>query len=173
MIPATRWRRVAQGVVVAATVLVALSGAALHPELLPLAAGPLALATWWAVRRPGGWGPLALLVVDVFHLAVTRGAPETVTDWALAAVCGAALLATQLACALLAAWPPRAALPTATARRWLTQGGVLAAATGAAAVVGVLGTATPVSWRPWVGAAALGLVGVVAVQVNAATRRRR
>lgn len=173
MIPAERWRPPAVGIVVGAALLVVLVGAAVRPVSVLFAVPALLVSLWWALRRPGGWGALALLVVEVLLLAAFLDAPGSVTDWAVAALCGVALLGTHLALALLAAWPPRAALPAATARRWLLQGAVLAAAGGVAAFLGVLGSVTPVAWGPWVGAGALLAVGLVAVQVGLVARRRR
>ncbi len=114
-----------------------------------------------------------LLGAQVLTVGVARAAPASVTDWAVAAVCAALVLGTHVLLALLAAWPPGAALPHATAARWARQTGVLAAAGMLAAMVGALAAATPVGWGPWLGALALAAVAGSATQVGLATRRRR
>ncbi len=154
MIPARRWRRTAVGVVVAADVVLVLLGAAALPGFVPFAVPVLVGATVWGLLRPGGWGALALVVTQVLAVGIPRAAPESLPDWALAAVAAAAVLVTHLALALLAAFPPGAALPVPTLRRWARQAGLLGTLGGVAAGVGLLAGSTPAAWGPWVLAAA-------------------
>ena len=58
-----------------------------------------------------------------------------------------------------------------TVRRWLLQTAALVWVGVAAAGVGLVATATPQGWAPWVGAVAIGLVAGLAWQLRAATRR--
>ena len=137
MTPARRWRRAAAGIVVGLDVVLLVLGAAAIPGFTPYALPVLAGATVWGLLRPGGWGALALVLAQVLTVTVPRAAPESVTDWAVAAVAAAAVLLTHLVLALLAAFPPGAALPGATLRRWGRQAGLLATLGGVAAGVGV------------------------------------
>ncbi len=171
MTPARRWRRAAAGIVVGLDVVLLVLGAAAIPGFTPYALPVLAGATVWGLLRPGGWGALALVLAQVLTVTVPRAAPESVTDWAVAAVAAAAVLLTHLVLALLAAFPPGAALPGATLRRWGRQAGLLATLGGVAAGVGALGTATPQAWGPWVLAAAFLLVAATAALVRQRTRR--
>ncbi|MBD3783377.1 MAG: hypothetical protein IE926_10555 [Micrococcales bacterium] len=172
MTPAARWRRAALGVVVGADVLVLLVAGVALPGLLPFLVPLLVVATAWALHRPAGWGALTLLVLQVVGVGVAREAPVSLTDWALAAVTGAAVVGTHLALSMLAAYPPGAALPDAAVRRWVTQGFVVATVGGIAAGIGVVGSSTPAGAGPWVLAAAFLLVAGTAALVWRATRTR-
>ncbi|NHA67282.1 hypothetical protein [Phycicoccus flavus] len=172
MTPARTWRRAAGGLVVLADVLVLLVAAAELPGLLPFSAPLLAAATFWALRRPGGSAGLALLALQALTLVVARSAPVTVTDWALAALSGTAVLLAHTCLSLLAAWAPGAGLPRATLRRWSGQAGVLAALGGAVAAVGALATATPQGWWAWTAAAALALLATTTALVGRSVSAR-
>jgi hypothetical protein len=173
VIPATRWRRAAAGTVLAADAVVVLAGAAVLPGFVPFALVLLAGATVWGLMRPGGWGAFVLVLVQALCVGVPRGAPVTLTDWAVSAVCAAAVLATHVSCALLAAWPAGAALPRETAARWLRQTGALVGVVLGATVLGLLFTATPYRWAPWILAVALTLVAGVGALLWAGAGRRR
>lgn len=173
MIPATRWRRAAAGTVIGADLVIVLTVVAALPGFVPYAVGTLALATFWGLMRPAGWGALALVAVQVLAAAVPRGAPTTLADWAYAALAASAVLATHLACALLASWPEGAGLPVETARRWVGQGAALAATAVTGAVLGAVGTLTPEAWGPWVLSVALVLAALVGATLWAGAGRRR
>lgn len=146
MTPAGRWRPVAVLGIVAADVLLLLLTALSLPRTAAVLAVPVALATAWALRRPGRWGASILLLLQVLLVLVSGGPPADVGGWAAAAVAAALVLSTHLALALLAAFPPGAALPASTRRRWSVQGGLLAASGAAVALLGTLATNTPASW---------------------------
>jgi hypothetical protein len=171
VIPNRTWRGWAVGTVLAADVVVLLVAGASLPSFLAFLVGPLAVGTVWALRRPSGWGPLVLLVLQVTGLVVPRVQPATVVDWVLTAGSAAAVVATHLALTLMGSWPRRADLPPATARRWLMQGAALVWVGIAAAGAGLLATATPQGWVAWVSALALALVAGLAWQLRGATRR--
>lgn len=173
MIPAVRWRRSAQAMVVVADIVLLLIVVAQRPGGLPFALPLFVGATAWALLRPGSSGSLTLVVVQVFTVGTSRTVPASVTDWAVAAVAAALVLVTHLALALLAAWPPGAALPRTTATRWGRQAGLLAAVGGVAALVGSFATATPVGWGPWVGALALLAVAGTTTLIWLGVARRR
>ncbi|PKW28037.1 hypothetical protein [Phycicoccus duodecadis] len=172
MIPATLWRRLARGTVVASDVLVLLVAMAELPGALKIAGPLLAGATVWALLAPASWGALVLLALQALVLATSRTVPASVTDWSLAALGATLLLVTHLALSLLAAWPPGAMLPRSTAARWARQTGVLAALGGGCAALGLLASRTPVGWGPWVGAVALLAVAGTAALLRAAAGRR-
>ncbi|WP_392545072.1 hypothetical protein [Oryzobacter telluris] len=166
------WRGAAVGVVAAGGVTVVLAGAADLPGFIPYSAIAVLLATLWAVRRPGGWGAFALLVVQVLAATVPWAVPTSLVDWALAAAAATAVVTTHLSLALLAAWPVRAELPRASLDRWVRQGAVLVLVGVVAALVGALASRTPISWGPFVGTLALLLLAALAWTVRLATRRR-
>ena len=166
------WRGAALAVVVAAGVTVVLAGAADLPGFIPYSALVVLLATLWAVRRPGGWGALALLVAQVLAATVPWAAPTSLVDWALAAAAATAVVTTHLSLALLAAWPVRAELPRPTLDRWVGQGAVLVLVGLGAALAGGLASRTPVSWGPFVGTLALLLLAALAWTVRLTTRHR-
>lgn len=165
------WRRAAVATVVAADVVVLLAGGSTIAGFMPFAGAALAVSTALAVRRPGGIAALLLLVVQVGAATVPARVPGDLLSWALAAAVGAAVLATHLALALLAAWPVRAALPRETLQRWLVQGASLALLGVAAAGLGAVLSLTPSAWGPWVAAGAIALVAAMAWTVRGATRR--
>ena len=171
MIRNRTWRAGALGAVLGADLLVVLVGGSAVPSFVPFLLVALAGATLWALARPSGWGPLALLLVQVLGLGVSTADPRTVIAWVLTAASAAAVLVTHLALTLLASWPRRVDLPRETARRWVLQTAALVWVAIAAAGVGIASTTTPQGWAPWVGALALGLVAVLAWQLRAATRR--
>lgn len=171
-VPSRVWRGTATGIVVLAGVVVVLAGGSSIASFLPFSAPAVLVATVWALRRPGGWGPLALVVVQVLAATVPWGVPDSALDWALAAAAGTAVLATHLCLALLAAWPVRADLPRATLARWVGQGAVLTLVGVAAALGGAVATRTPVSWGPVVATLALLALSVLAWTVSLSTRRR-
>lgn len=173
MIAATRWRRATLAAIVGADVLLLLLVAGDLPGFLPFLLPVLAGATLWALGRPGGWGAFALVLVQAVGLGVGRGAPETVADWAAAALGAVAVLLTHLACSLRATWPPGASLPRATALRWARQAVGLALTAVAGAVVAASVTATPWQWAPWSLAGGLVLLAVVGATFWAGAGRRR
>ncbi len=171
MIPAARWRAVALAVVVLADLVVLGVVTTLTVGLLLVAALLLAAATLWGLLRPGGWGALALVLTQVGLVATAGHSPETAADWALAAVAAIAVCATHLTLSLLGAWPVRAALPTPTALRWLSQAAFLAWAAILAAGLGAVAARTPLGAGPWVLAAGLLLLAGVTVQLHLTSRR--
>ncbi len=171
-VPSRVWRGTATGVVVLAGVVVVLAGGSSIAAFVPFSGGAVLVATVWALRRPGGWGALALLVVQILAATVPWGVPDSALDWALAAAAATAVLATHLCLALLAAWPVRADLPRATLVRWVGQGAVLTLVGVAAALGGALATRTPVSWGPVVATLALLALSALAWTVSLAARRR-
>ena len=171
MIRNRTWHRLVTGAVVAADVVILLVAGAGVTGFLPFALGALALASWWALARPAGWGAFTLLVVQVLCAAVPGGAPATLVQWALAAAAGSAVILTHLALTLLGSWPARADLPRETALRWGGQAAALVWAAIGAALLGALATATPLGWAPWIGAVGLGLVAGTVWQVRVKTRR--
>ncbi len=172
MIPARRWRRVAATVVVVADLVVLGVVASLLTGLVPFVAVGLLGATVWGLWRPGGWGAFALVLSQALGVAVAGHSPTTTVDWALACVAAIAVCATHLALSLLAAWPVRAALPTATAWRWARQAAFLAWAAIAAAGLGALASATPTGLGPWILAAGLALVAAVTAHLRLAGQPR-
>lgn len=170
MTPARRWRRGAAGVVVAADLLLLLLAGLTEPRTPLALALPLAVLTAWALRRPGGWGPLTLLVGQALTVGTSGVLALGVAGWALSAVAAALVLATHLTLALLAAFPPGAPLPRPTLRRWATQGGLLATGGAATALAGVLATRTPSSWGLLVLTLALAALTVLAAGVWRSTR---
>ena len=170
MIPNRTWRAAATGTVLGADLLVLLVAGAALPSFVPFALVPLGVATVWALQRPLGWGPFALLVVQVLTVASPTAGPRSVVAWVLTAASATAVLVTHLALTLLGSWPRRADLPGETARRWLLQAAALVWVGVAAAGVGVAATSTPQGWAPWVAAVALGLVAGLAWQLRSATR---
>lgn len=172
MIPATRWRRAAAAIVIVADVVVLGVVATLLAPLIPFVAVGLIGATAWGVWRPGGWGAFALVLWQALGVAVAGRSPTTTLEWALASVAAIAVCATHLALSLLAAWPVRAALPTATAWRWARQAAFLAWAAIAAAALGASAAATPTALGPWLVAAALALVAGVTAHLRLAGRNR-
>ena len=171
MIPNRTWRAGAIGCVLGADVLVLLVAGSALPLFVPFALLPLGAATAWAVLRPLGWGPFALLVLQVLALTAPTTGPRSAAAWVLTVASATAVLVTHLALTLLGAWPRRADLPRETARRWLLQTAALVWVAVAAAAVGLVATSTPMGWAPWVGALALTLVAGFAWQLRAATRR--
>ena len=171
MIPNRTWRRAMVGTVVVADVVILLVAGAALTGFVPFALGVLAVATWWALARPGGWGAFALVVAQVLCATVPGGAPQTLVDWALAAAAGAAVILTHLALTLLGSFPVRADLPRATALRWGGQAAALVWCAIGAALLGLLATTTPLGWAPWVGAIGLGLIAGTVWQVRVNTRR--
>ncbi|WP_377643607.1 hypothetical protein [Oryzobacter terrae] len=171
-VPSRVWRGAATGVVVLAGVAVVLAGGSSIAAFVPFSGGAVLVATIWALRRPGGWGPTALLVVQLLAATVPWGVPDSALDWALAAAAATAVLATHLSLALLAAWPVRADLPRATLARWVGQGAALTLVGVVAALGGALATRTPVSWGPVVGTLALVALSALAWTVSLTARRR-
>ncbi|QKE85353.1 hypothetical protein [Arthrobacter sp. NEB 688] len=146
MTPARRWRRTATLLVVLADVLLLGLASLSTPVTALVLTLPLAGLTWWGLRRPGRWGATLLVVAQVVVVGTSGAAPADIGGWAAAVLAAALVLATHLCLALLAAFPPGAGLPRATLRRWASQGGLLATAGAAAAVVGLLGSRTPSAW---------------------------
>lgn len=171
MIRNRTWRSMAISAVLAADLVVLLVAGSVLPGFVPFALGALLLATVWALRRPSGWGPFALLVVQVLVVAVPGATPDSALGWAFTAGAAAAVVVTHLALTVLGSWPRRADLPRATVARWAGQAAVLVWAGIAAAGLGALATATPMAWGPWLGAVALVFVAVVIWQVRVASRR--
>jgi len=171
MIRNRTWRRAMVGTVLVADVVIVLVGGAGLTGFVPFALGALALATWWALVRPGGWGPFALVAVQVLCATVPAVTPTTLVQWALAAAAGSAVVLTHLALTLLGSWPARADLPRATALRWGGQAAALVWTAIGAALLGALATSTPLGWAPWIGAIALGLVAGTVWQVRVNTRK--
>jgi hypothetical protein len=170
MIRNRTWRSAVVAAVLGADLVVLLVAGSVLPGFVPFALGALALATLWAVRRPSGWGAFTLLVVQVLVAAVPGATPGSLLDWAFTAAAAASVVVTHLALAMLGSWPRRVDLPRATATRWAAHAAYLVWAGIAAAGVGALATATPMSWGPWLGAVALLFVAAVIWQVRAATR---
>ena len=171
MIRNRTWRRAMVGTVLVADVVILLVAGAGLTGFLPFALVALAVATWWALARPAGWGAFTLLVVQVLCATVPGGAPETLVQWALAAAAGSAVVLTHLALTLLGSWPVRADLPRATALRWGGQAAALVWAAIGAALLGALATTTPLGWAPWIGAIGLGLIAGTVWQVRVNTRK--
>ncbi len=171
-VPSRVWRGAAVGVVVAADATVVLAGGSSLPGFIPFSGAVVLVATLAALRRPGGFGALGLLVVQVLAATVPWEVPSDLLDWALAAAASAAVLATHLSLALLAAWPVRADLPRATLARWLQQGAALTLLGVLAALAAALASRTPLGWGPFVGTTALVLLAALAWTVRLATRRR-
>lgn len=157
-------------VVIADLVVLGVAGALL-PGLLIIAAVLLAAVTTWGLLRPGDWGGFVLVLAQVGLMVLAGSPPETLGDWVLATAAAVAVCATHLALSLLAAWPVRAALPTATALRWLSQAAFLAWAAILAAVLGAVATTTPLGAGPWVLAAGLALLAGVTVPLHRASHR--
>ncbi len=171
MIPSRAWRRAMVGTILVADVVILLVAGVGAAALVPFALGVLALGTWWALARPGGWGAFALVLLQVLCATVPAGAPTSWVQWALAAATGSAVVLTHLALTLLGSWPVRADLPRATALRWGGQAAALVWTAIGAALLGALATTTPLGWAPWIGATALGLVAGTVWQVRATTSR--
>lgn len=165
------WYRATLVAVVAADVVVVLVAGAALPGFLPIAVVVLVVATPLGLLRPGGWAALVLLLCQVLCVSVPGGPPESALDWALAAASAAAVVVTHLALSLRASWPRRADLPRETVTRWARHTAYLVWVGIAAAAVGAVGTLTPMTFGPWLGALALLLVGGLVWQVRAATRR--
>jgi hypothetical protein len=165
------WRRALVGTVLGADLVVVLVAGAHLPGFVPFAVGALVVGTLWALARPGGWGAFALIVIQVLTVGVPGGVPTSLTDWAMAAAAGAAVILTHLALTLLGSWPARADLPRATALRWGAQAAALVWTAIGAALLGALASGTPLGWAPWLGAVALGLMAGTIWQVRANTRR--
>ncbi|GAA4407941.1 hypothetical protein GCM10023168_24610 [Fodinibacter luteus] len=170
MIPHRTWRAAVVAAVAGADLVVLLVAGTSLPGFLPFLLPVLAVATLWAVARPSGWGPFALVVVQVLGVGATGSPLDTVAGWALAAAAGAAVVVTHLALTLLGSWPRRADLPHGTARRWSLQAAALVWVAVAAAGAGALAAATPQGWAPWLGAVALALVAGLLWQLRARTR---
>lgn len=171
MIPATRWRRLAVAVVVCCDLVVLAVVASSGVAFIAFTAVLIAATTAWGLLRPGGWGALALVLSQVAVLATAGHSPQAAADWALAAGAAIAVCATHLTLSLLGAWPTRAALPTATALRWLSQGAFLAWAAILAAGLGALATRTPLGAGPWLLALGLALLAGVSAHLRVSTRR--
>lgn len=171
MIRNRTWRAVALGTVLGADLVVLLVAGAALPAFVPFALVALVLTTPWALARPGGWGPLALVVAQVLCVGAVGASPSTAAGWALAAAAAAAVVLTHLALTLLGSWPRRVDLPRETVRRWAVQAAALVWVAIGAAGVGALATLTPLGWAPWLGAAGLALVAGLTWQVRAMTRR--
>ena len=171
MIANRAWRSVAIGTVVGADLVVLFVSGAAVPGFVPFVVGALGVVTAWALAAPGGWGPFALLVVQVLGIGTTAEVPSTVAAWVLVAAAAAAVVLTHLALTLMGSWPRRADLPPETARRWAVQAAALVWVAIGAAAVGALATLTPVGWASWLAAAGLCLVAGLTWQVRAATRR--
>jgi hypothetical protein len=165
------WRAGAVALVLAADLVVLLVAGSALPTFVLVLLGPLGAATAWALLRPLGWGPLALLVLQVLALAAPTTGPRSTLSWVLTVASATAVLVTHLALALLGSWPRRADLPRETVRRWLWQGAALVWVAVAAAGTGLLASSSPQGWAPWVGAVALTLVAGFAWQLRGATRR--
>lgn len=172
-VPSQRWRGAATAVVCVSGAVTVLVGGASTLGIMAFTAVPVALVTVWGLRRPAGWGAVALLVVQALAALVPSGVPTTLVDWALAAAAGCAVLCTHLCLSLLAAMPVRADLPRATAGRWLGHGALLSLVTVLAALLGLLASRTPTTWGPYVATAALLALAALAWAVRAATRRGR
>lgn len=171
MIRNRTWRRALVALVLAADVVVLLVAVAALPPFLPFALGALLVGTVWGLRRPGGWGGFALVVLQVLCVGVPGGVPTSLLGWALAAAAGSAVILTHLALTLLASWPARADLPRATAQRWGAQAAALVWVAIGAALLGALASGTPLGWAPWLGAIGLALVAATTWQLRARTRR--
>ena len=171
MIRNRTWHRAMVGTVLVADVVIMLVAGAALPGFLPIALGALAIATWWALARPAGWGAFTLVVIQVLCATVPGGAPTTLVQWALAAAAGSAVILTHLALTLLASWPARADLPRATALRWGGHAAALVWVAIGAALLGALATTTPLGWAPWIAAVGLGLIAGTVWQVRVKTRR--
>jgi hypothetical protein len=171
MIPSRVWRRAMVATIVLADLVILLVAAVGVAAFVPFAAVVLALGTWWALVRPGGWGAFTLVVLQVLCATVPGGAPQSWAQWGLAAAAGCAVLLTHLALTLLGSWPVRAALPRETALRWGGQAAALVWTAIGAALLGALATATPLGWAPWIGAVGLALIAGAVWQVRVNTRR--
>lgn len=171
MIPNRTWRAGAIGGVLAADLLVLLVAGAALPSFVPFLLGPLAAMTAWALVRPLGWGPFALLVLQVVAVGAPTNGPRSAVGWVLTVASATAVLVTHVALTLLGSWPRRADLPRETVRRWLLHTAALVWVAVAAAGVGLIATSSPQAWAPWVGALALTLVAGFAWQLRAATHR--
>ncbi len=162
MIPATRWRRTAVAVVAVAGVAVSLVVALTSPDVLLIAAPLLVGLTARSVFAPEGWAPHGVVLTQVGAYAMAIDGTRTVFDFAAAVLVALAVLATHLSLALLAAWPPRAALPRETAARTTTAFGVLGSLAVLAGLVGVLASSSPDAWAAWlVPAATLAMAGLL------------
>ncbi len=162
MIPATRWRRLALSVVVVAGVVVSLVVALTSPDVLLIAAPLLVGLTARSVFVPEGWASHGVVLTQVGAYAFAVDGTRTGFDWAAAVLVALAVLATHLSFALLAAWPPRAALPRQTAARTTTAFGVLGSLAVLAGLVGFVATSTPDTWAAWlVPAATLAMAGLL------------
>ena len=171
MIRNRTWRAGAIGCVLGADLLVLLVAGSALPSFVLYALGPLGAATAWALLRPLGWGPFALLVLQVLALGAPTTGPRSAASWVLTIASATAVLVTHLALTLLGSWPRRADLPRETVRRWMLQTAALVWVAVAAAGAGLAATSSPQGWAPWVGAVALALVAGFAWQLRAATRR--
>jgi hypothetical protein len=161
VIAATRWRRLVLAVVALADVVVTLVVAVGSPDILIVVVPLLLALTVRAAFVPEGWAPHGLVLAQAGSYAMAVGAVRTGVDWAAAVLVALAVLATHLGLALLAAWPPRAALPRETANRTATAFGALGSVAVLAGVVGALATATPVAWAAWLVPAAVAALAVV------------
>lgn len=161
MIPATRWRRLALAVVVAADALVTLVVAVSSPDILLVVVPLLLVLTVRGAFVPEGWAPHGLLLAQVGSYAMAVDATRTGVDWATGVLVALAVLASHLALTLLAAWPPRAGLPRETANRTTTAFAALGSVAVVAGVVGALATGTPVSWAAWLVPAAVAGLAVL------------
>lgn len=149
MIPARRWRGLALTVVVAADVAVGLVVAVTSPDILILVVPLLVAFTARAAFAPEGWAPHLLVLTQVGAYAMATTTPAAAVEWAVAVLTALCVLATHLAFALLAAWPPRAPLPSDTAGRTATAFASLGAVAALGGTVGGLLQATPDAWAAW------------------------
>ncbi len=149
MIPARRWRGLALTAVVAADVVVGLVAALTSPDVLLIAVPLLVALTGRAAFAPEGWAPHLLVLTQVGAYAMATTTPGSAVEWAVAVLTALCVLATHLAFALLAAWPPRAPLPSDTAARTATAFASLGAVAALGGTVGGLVQATPDVWAAW------------------------
>lgn len=149
MIAARRWRGLAVAAVAAADVVVVLVVTLASPDTTLLVAPLLLAFTVRAAFAPEGWAPHLVVLTQVGGYAMAVGTPGSAFDWAVAVLTALAVLATHLCLSLLAAWPPRAPLPAATAQRTATGFAVLGALAVLGGLVAALVQATPDSWAAW------------------------
>ncbi len=149
MIPSRRWRTLALTAVLVADLVVALVVALASPDILVLVVPLLLAFTARASFAPEGWAPHLLVLTQLGSYAMAVTAPASGLEWVVAVLTGLCVLATHLALALLAAWPPRAPLPRTTAARTATAFGSLGALTAAGGIVAALVQSTPDSWAAW------------------------
>ena len=171
MIASSTWRRAMVGTILAADLVILLVAGVGVAAFVPFALVVLAVGTWWALARPGGWGAFTLVLLQVLCATVPSGTPTTWAQWALAAATGAAVVLTHLALTLLGSWPVRAALPRETALRWGAQAAALVWTAIGAALLGALATTTPLGWAPWIAAIGLALIAGTIWQVRVNTRK--